>query len=90
MSTEDRMALIEALYSVLGATKALTVEDLKGGVIKNAGAILSVLRHMDGSSRHLVWEKLGGLVSVAVGGGKEDQEKVEPPIVSSEGLALGS
>ncbi len=78
MTTDDRMALIEALYSLLNATKASKVEDLRGGALKNAGAILSVLRRMDGSSRHLVWEKLGGLVSVAVGGGKGEQEKAEP------------
>jgi hypothetical protein len=78
MSTDDRMALIDTLYAVLNATKALTVEDLGCCKLKNAGAVLSVLRHMDGSSRHLVWEKLGGLVSVAVGGGKAEQEKAEP------------
>jgi hypothetical protein len=80
MSTDDRMALIDTLYAVLNATKALTVEDLGCCKLKNAGAILSVLRHMDGSSRHLVWEKLGGLVSVAVGGGKAEQEKAEPAV----------
>jgi len=72
---ENRMARIEAVYSWLNATKASTVEDLMGGALKNAGAILSLLRHMDGSSRHLVWEKLGGLVSVAVGRGKREQEE---------------
>jgi hypothetical protein len=92
MSIDDRMALIEALYAVLGATNALTVNDLRGNILKNAGAVLSVLRHMDGSYRHLVLKKLGGLVSAAVGGGKEERQTAEPAetqgSANSEGLAL--
>ena len=81
MSTDERMSLIEALYAVLSATKASTVEDLRGGTLKKAGAILSVLRHMDSSSRHLVLKKLGGLVSVAVSGARSEQEKAEQAVM---------
>ncbi len=66
MSPEERMTLVDTMFSALAATRAATVENLGEGILRNAAAMLSAVRSMDAATRKRVRHMIGGLLSAAV------------------------
>jgi hypothetical protein len=66
MSTQERMTLVDTMFTALAATRASTVENLGEGILRNAAVMLSTVRSMDPATRKRVRHMVGGLLSVAV------------------------
>jgi hypothetical protein len=66
MSMEERMTLVDAMFSALSATRAATVEDLGDGILRNAGAMLKSVKRLDSATRKRVRHIMGGFFSTAV------------------------
>lgn len=73
MPEEDRMQLVDALYSALKSTEIKTVEDLLANRLKTGISLLFAIRHFNHDTRQLVWDKLTRLVSVALKGEEAEQ-----------------
>jgi hypothetical protein len=74
MQEDERMELVEALYTALKRAELKTVEGLLAHRMKTAVSILSAVRHFDHETRHLVWEKLTRLAGMALKGDTAGQE----------------
>jgi hypothetical protein len=66
MSTQERMTLVDTMFTALSATRAATVENLGEGILKNTAVMLSTVRSMDPVVRKRVRHMVGGLLSAAV------------------------
>ncbi len=66
MSSEERMTLVDTMFTALNATRAATVENLGEGILKNAAVMLSTVKGMDPATRKRVRHMVGGLLSAAV------------------------
>jgi pimeloyl-ACP methyl ester carboxylesterase len=66
MSNEERMTLVDTMFTALSATRASTVESLGDGILKNAAVMLNTVRGMDPATRKRVRHMVGGLLSAAV------------------------
>ena len=68
MTTQERMILVDTMFTALASTHITTVDNLGEAVLHNAGAMLSALRKMDGPTRRRVRQLVVGLLSAAVRG----------------------
>ena len=66
MPEDDRMQLVEALFTALKGAEIKTIESLIENPVKIGFSILLAIRHFDQDTRRLVWEKLTGLAGVAL------------------------
>ncbi len=66
MSTEERMTVVDTMFSVLNATKAATVENLGDGILRNASAMLGAIKNLDIATRRRVRHIMGGFFSAAM------------------------
>ena len=73
MPEEDRMQLVEALFSALKQAEVTTVEELLAHRVKTATSLLSAIRHFNKDTRQLVWEKLTRLAGAAIKGEAAEQ-----------------
>ena len=66
MSTEERMTVVDTMFSVLNATKAATVENLGEGILRNASAMMGAIKNLDIATRRRVRHIMGGFFSAAL------------------------
>ncbi len=66
MSTEERMTVVDTMFSVLNATKAATVENLGEGILRNASAMMGAIKNLDIATRRQVRHIMGTFFSVAL------------------------
>lgn len=66
MGQEERMTMVDTMFSVLNATKAATVENLGDGILRNASAMLAAVKSLDAATRRRVRHIMGGFFSAAV------------------------
>ena len=72
MPEDERMQLVDALYSALKSAEINTVEDLLDNRLKTGFSLLFAIRHFDHETRQLVWQKLTGLLSAAIKGNEAE------------------
>jgi hypothetical protein len=85
MPEDERMQLVEALYLAMKHAEIKTVEGLIANPMKIGILLLSAIRHFDGDTRHLVWEKLTRLAGVAL---KEKRAEHGEPAEGEQHRAL--
>lgn len=79
LSLEQRTELVETAFGVLDENRVTTVEQLGKSLLKNAGALILALRHLDGPTRQKVLQLAGGLLGTAVK--RRDSKPVPKPPV---------
>ncbi len=67
MDNKQREQTVDALFDVLSATNAKTIDELSADWLGSAGAALSQLKSMEPGSRRMLFELLGLLVGVVRG-----------------------
>ena len=85
MPEDERMQLVEALFFAMKHAEIKTVEGLITHPVKIGISLLSAIRHFDGDTRHLVWEKLTRLAGVAL---KEKRADHDEPAEQEQHRAL--
>ncbi len=80
VSAEERMELVETVFSVLDENRIETVEQLGKSLLRSAGALILALRHLDNPTRQKVLRLAGGLLGTAVRRG-EGRASPKPAMV---------
>ena len=73
MPEEERLQLVDALFTALKQAEVNSMERLLNHRIKTAVSVLAAVRHFDAETRQLVWRKLTGLAGTALRGDTEEQ-----------------
>ena len=66
MTTDERMTVVDTMFSVLSATKAATVENLGDGILRNASAMMGAIKNLDIATRRQVRHIMGSFFSAAL------------------------
>ncbi len=79
-SDEERRTIVDTLYSILAASKAVRLRDLPRGLAANAPAVLSAYKDVPPAARAVIRRSLSALASAGFGnigvlfGGKKDDD----------------